>query len=453
MQQTENKIEKKLSDFGGSIQEDNSKAFAAAMSFFAQNNGGTLIIEKGIWKTGPISLCSNINIIFEEGAIISFIPTPELYRPVKTRWEGVVCYGMHPCFFATNVENISISGKGIIDGNGEIWWNLLAEKKKQGKPVTDLEKELARLNPGYETQPGGGGGRNTQFLRPSLMQFFECKNVTVKDITLRNSPFWTFHPVFTDGLTVENIFVTNPHDAPNTDGIDIDSCTNVTIDSCSISVGDDGIAIKSGSGSDGIQINKPSKNIKITNCRVGNGHGGVVIGSETAAGIENVDVENCFFDGTDRGIRIKTRRGRGGKVTNLKFKDLLMVNNLCPFAVNMYYACGTNRCEPEFFSLDALPVKDDTPSVSNVEISGVKATGCKASAGFIAAIPEQPLTNLKITNCEFETNETATETPDLSDMFAGLPEVNTKSFRIINADNPIFENVKISGPKEAFIFN
>ena len=130
-----------------------------------------------------------------------------------------------------------------------------------------------------------------------------------------------------------------------------------------------------------------------------------------------------------------------------------MVNNLCPFAVNMYYACGTNRCEPEFFSLDALPVKDDTPSVSNVEISGVKATGCKASAGFIAAIPEQPLTNLKITNCEFETNETATETPDLSDMFAGLPEVNTKSFRIINADNPIFENVKISGPKEAFIFN
>ncbi len=449
-------IVRRIESFGGSAYpdgNDNSEAFSAAFEFFRKNGGGTLKVGKGIWKTGPLTLCSNITLELEEDAVISFIPEPELYRPVKTRWEGVVCYAMHPCIFAAGESNVTICGNGTIDGCGQNWWGLLAQKKKQGKPVAPIEMELAALNPGYETQPGGGGGRNTQFLRPPLVQFYECKDVKLLDVTLVNSPFWTIHPVFTDTLLVSNVSVINPHDAPNTDGMDIDSCVNVEVQGCLISVGDDGIAIKSGSGEDGIRINRPSKNISICDCKVADGHGGVVIGSETAAGIENVCVENCVFDGTQRGIRLKTRRGRGGAVRHLEFSNLTMLNNLCPLAINMFYCCGTNRNEPEFFSQEALPVKNDTPSIKDIVISGISARGCKASAGFIAGLPESPVENIVIENSIFEVDVSSAEKPSVSDMYAGIPECEEKSFRLINVKNIEFNNTKVFGPSKEFIRN
>jgi polygalacturonase len=304
---------KNIQDFGGMPSAiDNSKAFAAAKEFFEKNGGGTLVVQKGLWYTGPVELCSHMTLELEAGAVVSFIPEPSLYRPVKTRWEGVTSWAMHPCVFASGADHVKICGNGVFDGSGQEWWKSVPEKKLQKKPLDPIEKELASLNPGYENQPGGGGGRSSQFLRPPLMQFYECTDVDVCGVTLQNSPFWTFHPVFCSRLNIHDVTVCNPHDAPNTDGMDIDSCTDVVIEKCRISVGDDGIAIKSGSGEDGIRINRPSRNITVKGCTVEDGHGGVVIGSETAAGIDTVKVMDCRFEGTDRGIRIKTRRGRGG---------------------------------------------------------------------------------------------------------------------------------------------
>ncbi len=448
-------ITKNLKEFGGKSEAtfDNSEAFAAAFDFFSQNKGGELVISAGTWRTGPIDLCSGMTLTLEENAVVQFIAEPARYRPVKTRWEGVVCHAMHPCIFAANATDVTIRGKGTFDGNGSFWWAEKRRKKTQTGPVEPFELELAALNPGYEKQPGGGGGRETQFLRPSLMQFYECENVKVEGITLKNSPFWTFHPVFTKNLTVEGISISNPEDAPNTDGMDIDSCENVVIRNCNVSVGDDGIAIKAGAGEDGIRINRKSRHITVDRCTVTKGHGGIVLGSETAAGIEDVTVTDCTFCGTDRGIRLKTRRGRGGTVHNLHFDGLKITDCLCPFAINMFYCCGTKRCEPEFFSQEALPVNEATPHLTDITIRNVHATGCKASAGFIAALPEAPLTNLIIQNCVFETDESAPEKPDLSDMFSGIPETSEKSFRILHAENPVFENVSIIGPKEAFLLH
>ncbi len=442
-----------IESFGGRAESsfDNSEAFSAAYEFFRTNGGGVLKVGKGVWRTGPITLCSDMTLELAEDAVISLIPEPERYKPVKTRWEGVVCYAMHPCVFADGETNVTICGKGTIDGSGKVWWSLLAEKRKQGKPVSPIELELAALNPNYMNEPGGGGGRNIQFLRPALVQFYKCRHVQIQDVTLINSPFWTIHPVFTDTLLIKDVHVVNPHDAPNTDGMDIDSCENVKVDGCNISVGDDGIAIKSGSGEDGIRMNRPSRNIEITNCSVADGHGGVVFGSETAAGIENVSVKDCVFDGTQRGIRLKTRRGRGGAVRNLVFRNLTMKDNLCPLAINMYYCCGTNRNEPEFFSQDPLPVKADTPSIKDIVISGVTATGCKASAGFIAGLPESPVDNILIENSVFDVDMTSDVKPDVSDMYAGIPECTEKSFRLINVKNVKFENTQVIGPAEAFL--
>ncbi|MDR0623673.1 MAG: glycoside hydrolase family 28 protein [Treponema sp.] len=444
-----------LSFFGGrgDGQTDNSGAFAAALEALKEGKGGTLRVERGIWRTGPLELFSNTAVHLEAGAVISFIPEPERYRPVYTRWEGICCYAMHPCVFSRDQEHIRLTGAGSLDGNGLVWWNLLRDKRRRGqrRPESPVEQELARLNRGFEKQPGGGGGRDIQFLRPPLVQFLNCRDVGIENIHLANSPFWTLHPVFCEGFIIRGLSISNPPQAPNTDGIDVDSCENVCIENCHISVGDDGIALKSGSGEEGIKTGKPCRGVVVRGCTVEYGHGGIVMGSETAGGIFQVLAEDCRFLGTDRGIRIKTRRGRGGAIRDLEFRNIIMEDNLCPVAVNMYYRCGADISDG-FFSSEPQPVNAATPSVKNIRISRVRASGCRASAGFIAGLPESPVENLVMDQCEFSTDEQSGVSPGESDMFLGIPEVEEKSFRLLHVKNIECEGVHIQGPAEAFIY-
>jgi polygalacturonase len=233
--------------------------------------------------------------------------------------------------------------------------------------------------------------------------------------------------------------------------MDIDSCQNVLIEGCSLSVGDDGIALKSGSGEDGVRVNKPTAHVLVRNCVVNDGHGGIVIGSETAGGIHNISVEDCVFSGTDRGIRIKTRRGRGGKIHDLKFNNLTMTNNTCPLSINMYYRCGADP-DCGCFTMDTLPVDEFTPSIKNISIENIHAHGCKASAGFMVGLPEAPIENLSLRDSSFSTDEESAVTPDNSDMYTGLPFVDVKSIRILNVKNLKHSGVTVKGPKEAFIY-
>ncbi|QQO10821.1 glycoside hydrolase family 28 protein [Breznakiella homolactica] len=431
---------------------DNSAAFKNALEALRDAGGGVLTVGPGTWMTGPVELFSNTTLELDEKALVRFIPEPELYQPVLTRWEGIECYGMHPCVFASGQENITIRG-GRFDCGGQVWWEILDRKRRSGQkePVDPIEKKIASLNPGYTEQPGGGGGREIQFLRPPAIQFFSCKKIRLETFHVSNSPFWTVHPVYCDNIVIDGIKITNPHNSPNTDGIDIDSCTDVTIINCDIGVGDDGIVLKSGSGKDGIRVNRPTRKVHVKNCTVGDGHGGIVIGSETAGGIFDVLAEDCTFSGTDRGIRIKTRRSRGGAIENLRFRNLVLTENLCPFVINMYYRCGASL-EDGYFSLDAQPVDNTTPSVKNVELVNIKATGCLASAGFIAGLPESPAENITVRDCIFSTNEESTVSPDDSDMALGIPPVREKSFRIINAKNLNFINTTVEGPAEPFLY-
>jgi polygalacturonase len=444
-----------LASFGGIADgvTDNTDSFAAAMQALKEAGGGSLKIGKGVWRTGPIEIFSNISIALDEGAVLLFIPDPERYKPVKTRWEGLECYAMHPCIFASEQENITITGKGVIDGSGGYWWDMFREKRGRGqqKPETQYELKLADLNPGYETQPSGGGGRKIQFLRPPLVQFHKCSKVKIEGVTLQNSPFWTLHPLYCRDVVISGIKIKNPVDAPNTDGMDIDSCEDVLIENCMVSVGDDGIVLKSGSGEDGIRVGKPCRRITVRDCEIKDGHGGIVIGSETAAGIYEVLTEDCLFKGTDRGIRIKTRRGRGGEIHDLEFRNLTMENNLCPFAINMFYRPGAVMTDG-FFSQSALPVNAATPSIKNIRISDIRASGCRASAGFIAGLPESPVENVVINRCEFSTDEGSGVSPDESDMFLGIPAITEKSIRLLNVKNIQFNEVNVKGPLEAIIY-
>ncbi len=392
-----------------------------------------VVLRSGVYMSGPLAIPSGSSLVLEKDAVLKFIPVFSLYPPVYTRWEGVRCWAMHPCIYINSANDVRITGEGTIDGSGKPWWDVVCDRRKRGvmHPESDIEKLFASLNPGYADQPGGGGGREYQFMRPPLLQIRDSHNVTVSGVSLIDSPFWTIHPLFSENVTISGIHIKNPAEAPNTDGIDIESSSSVSVLDSIVDVGDDGIALKSGSGPDGIRDNIPTKNILVRGCTVRSAHGGAVIGSETAAEISDVLVENCYFDGTDRGIRIKSRRGRGGHIHDVTFRRINMKNNLCPFVINMYYRCGT--IDMDLFSLSPVPVNEGTPRIYNVTIEDCHAEGSRASCGMVVGLPESPIGNLVIKNSSFGVSADADRPIDESDMYLGLPDPPSRGFRIRNA--------------------
>lgn len=400
--------------------------------FSSLRDGDELVIPPGDYQSGPLCVeGKDITIVLEEGAVIHFSDDPLAYPPVKTRWEGVVCYAMHPCLLVRNSSQIVIRGKGTLDGNGMAWWKEARKKKLQKQPVSDLEKRFASLNPDYREQAGGGGGRASQFLRPALFQVLDSQNILIQDVILKDSPFWTLHPVFSDHITIRGVRIDNPADSPNTDGIDVDSCTHVEIDSCLVTVGDDGIAMKSGIGEDALRVNRPTAFVFVHDCTVRSAHGGTVIGSDTGAGIHDIKVEHCLFDGTDRGIRIKTRRGRAGLVERVLFRDIRMENVLCPITVNMFYACGAD--DSQLFSQKKQPVSDTTPHIRDIDIEKIQANGIRSSAAFIVGLPESPIQGLSMDDCSFAFADKLVSSQE-SEMSQGLPEMEGHGIRLRNAE-------------------
>jgi len=428
-----------IRDFGARSGDDFdcSDAFARVTAKAKASGGATILVPAGLYRSGPIELFDNTTLHLERGATISFISEPERYPPVETRWEGVRCFAMQPLVLARGARNVAITGEGSLDGNGRTWWDLHRAKKaaRQYGPQTPIEHRLASLNLATGEQPSGGGGRETQFLRPPLVQFLDCDGVLLEGVRLKDSPFWTVHPVFSRRVRIEGVFILNPSDAPNTDGIDIDSCEDVEIVNSAVDVGDDCVALKAGSGPQGLAEGRATRNVRIAGCSFLSGHGGVVIGSETAGGIENVDVSNCRFQGTDRGIRLKSRRGRGGLVQNLSFRNLVMEGILAPLTVNLYYDCGAKASEAaRLFSQKAQDLDSLTPRMRNILVDNLVATGCKASAGFIVGLPESPIANLSLERCIITMADENLVSPSKSEMYQGIGETSARGVRIRHAE-------------------
>jgi polygalacturonase len=397
-----------------------------------------LIVSAGEYWLGPTTLSSNLTLTLEEGAVLKFKDNPYLYPPVWTRWEGVECFAMHPLLFAKDAQNLVIRGKGVIDGNGARWWSAFRKNLEtlQAEPLEPYEKELARLNPGYQQQPSGGGKRETQFLRPPLVQFYNCQNLNLSGITLQNSPFWTLHTVYCQNVWIGDMKFYNPPDAINTDAIDLDSTENAVVKGCVFSVGDDAVTLKSGSGEDGLRVNRPTAQVSVEDCVIYSSHGGVTFGSETAGGIEDVNVENCQFYGTQRAIRIKTRRGRGGTIQNVRIKGIKCVENWCPIAINMYYQPGADPHDAAIFSTDPQPLDQTTPVVSGIVIQDVMAEKCRATGGFIVGLPESPVQKLVIQNYRYSLDAPekllGTETAEFT---GGLFHDANRDLKFVNADD------------------
>lgn len=387
-----------------------TKSIDAAVEAAKEAGGGTVLVPAGEFFTGPIRLYSNITLHLTPGAVLKFSTNQDDYPVVNSRWEGVSREVYMSCIYGEDIENVTISGSGKLDGNGHDWWDVFRNRPDE-----------------------------LSYPRPKLISFERSSRITIKDIYLIDAPSWTINPIRSSNITVDNISILNPADSPNTDGINPESCKNVRISNCYIDVGDDCIAIKSGTeDADELIV---CENITITNCTMVHGHGGVVLGSEMSGGIRNVVISNCVFQDTDRGIRLKSRRGRGGTIEDIRVTNVVMDNVFSPFILNLYYFCGPRGKEKYVWDKKPYPITDETPTFRRIHFANITARNVQSSAGFLYGLAENYLSEITFENIDISLADDAT--PEVSAMMTGLEPTTNQGFYMGNVKDSTFRNITI----------
>ncbi|WP_226042618.1 glycoside hydrolase family 28 protein [Natrinema sp. DC36] len=396
----------------------------------AAENGGTVRLPPGEYLSAPLVVGDDTTLQLDAGATLLFVRDYEAFPSAKSRWEGWDQVGFHPCLRVYEAENVEITGRGTIDGQGDYWWQFYEADESE---IPDgLRERLAEFSERNEKEDDV----SSFTLRPPLFQVYDSENVSVSGVTLKRSPFWNTHVVYSDNVTLHDVNVANPADAPNGDGIDIDSSQHVRISDSYINAGDDAICIKSGKNEEGREVGIPAAQITVTNCTVEAGHGGVVIGSEMSGDVRDVTVSNCTFTNTDRGIRIKTQRDRGAVVEDLRFDTIVMRHVACPFVINGYYFMDIDS--------DEIPVDEGTPMVRNVNFHDITARDVE-SAAFLAGLPEQHFEGISFDNVEIDATRDLGAS-DLSPAMASNYEQRHGLF-CKSIDDISFTNVEIRTPE------
>ena len=360
----------------------------------SSEGGGTIYFPAGVYLTATIHMKSNITLYVESGAVLRFSDRFEDYLPfVKIRWEGTVMNTLSPLIYAHDAENLTITGRGTLDGNGFKWWSWEKEtreliKKNGGKlpALNKLQRMWEEANEDLEISDYYKPSLERRMFRPPFIQFYECNNVLIENVKIVNSPFWTINPAFCDNVTVHGVTIYNPSKdpkGPNTDGINPSSCRNVRISDCFISVGDDCITIKSGRDADGRKYGKACENITITNCVMLSGHGGVVIGSEMSGGVENIYMDNIQIGTVKNALYFKSNRDRGGYIRNIQVSNITIERS----------KGAVLRFETNYFGFRG---GRHTSQYENFRINNVKAGCSDHYAIFIDGYEEKPIKNIEI---------------------------------------------------------
>lgn len=426
-----------------------TEAFRKAIAAARAAGGGTIYVPAGRYTSGPIELFSNMTLDVDAGATIHFPVAPLPF--VKGRYLGVETLMPAPLIGGTDVENVTVTGGGTLttgdygqwataygpapkienkseNANGPRWDHLL-KALEAGQPVTEADYRAAAPE-----------------LRPSFICFTRAKNVLVENVRIVGAPMFVVHLLYSENATVRNMII-EAYPGPHANGIVVDSSRFVRIANNYVDTGDDGIVIKAGKDADGLRVNRPSEDVVITNCTVHHAHGAVVIGSETSGSIRNIVASNIVADGTENGIRIKSRRGRGGVVEDARFDNWTMRDVGTGIVVTTYYTMGGERATHE------EPVSPRTPVFRNIAISNVTIQGAKQVAD-IDGLPEMAISNLRLSNVigsgesglrarftdDLELNDVevnAERGPAFAITSAADLELNDVTTRAPHADNPV----------------
>lgn len=269
----------------------------------------------------------------------------------------------------------------------------------------------------------------------------------MQDVTVQNSPSWTLHPYYSDNLAFYNLYIQNPNNSPNTDGLDPESCSNISVLGTTISVGDDCMAIKSGKYYMALNHYKPTEHVIIRNCKLEKGHGSVTVGSEAAGGVMDVRVSKCIFDGTDRGLRIKTRRGRGIRsfLDNIVFEDIKMDGVYMPFTVNMFYFCDPDGHSDYVQNQEEAPVDDMTPKIGSITARNMTCTNAQACMICAYGLPEMPIEELNFSNIKVSYLEADKRTPMVPVMMDNFDPMDGRSIFARNVKKLVLKDIEITG--------
>lgn len=436
----------------------NTKAFANAIEDCSKNGGGIVQVPEGVWLTACIELKSNVNLNVAKEATIQFTNDHAQY-PIIKNGPNSTSYSTASPIYAFDAENIAITGEGIIDGAGESWRPV-----KKSKVTEGFWKELNKTGilsndgkiwwPSREAMLGEDYLKDLKakkqtttpedylpardFLRPHMVFFVNCKNVLLQGITLRNSPKFVFYPNRCTNLTIHTVNVFNDWWAQNGDGIDISACKNVVIYNSTLSVGDDGLCMKSSGKTTGDDANL--QNILIAECTVYRAHGGFVIGSNTDGGMKNIFATHCNFNGSDIGVRVKSNAGRGGKVQNIYVSDITMSNILNEaISFDTYYedvVAGKEKADV------VTKTKDKIPEFTNFFFNNINCNGAK-KAIYMNGLPEMPVHHIYFDNVNIIANK-GFEANYAEDIDCSKITLNTKSKPVYKLEN----TKNISGIKE-----
>lgn len=470
-----------LTDFGavGDGMTKNTQAFADAISAVAKKGGGTLVIPRGIWLTGPISLQSNVRIHTEEGALVKFSDDKDDYPLVEVSFEGLETYRCTSPINGRNLENIAFTGKGIFDGSGDVWRHVKKEKMAPGswnklvKSGGVLSDDGRIWYPSEQYKKGDTTGnfnvpdlsRREQFeavkdyLRPVMVSLVKCKKVLLDGPTFQNSPAWNIHPLMCEDVIIRNLTVRNPWYSQNGDGLDLESCKNALIYNNTFDVGDDAICFKSGKNEDGRKRGMPTENVIVSHNTVYHGHGGFVVGSEMSGGVRNVKVSDCTFIGTDVGLRFKSTRGRGGVVENIYISNIDMIEIPTEaIRFNLFYGGNSpilesdQQAETEARDETLVPVTEETPSFRNIHMKNIKVSRSHTAAKF-QGLPEMNLQNVTLEDAKFDTRYgiTVIDGDGISFRNILLQQEEGAGLTFYNTKNSVAKDVNFITEKEVWI--
>lgn len=418
-----------VKDFGAvgdGVHEDTGSIQAAIN---ALPEGGRLIFPEGTYLTLPISLKSHVTLEFCEGATLLGSTDRERY-PIITgvahdavtgkeiplaAFEGLEKPSYQSLLYASHCRDIAIVGPGTVDGNGQNgdWWQ-------------DFDRFPAA--------------------RPRVLFTNRCENVVLHGITVKNGPTWHLHPFFCKNVSVLDCFITAPKVSPNTDGCNPESCDTVNIIGCKFSVGDDCIAIKSGKLEMALKYKAPADHYTIRNCLMQFGHGAVTLGSEASGGVTNLSVTQCWFEATDRGLRIKSRRGRGkdSVINNVLFDNIRMDKVLTPIVINLWYNCCDHDAHDSYvWTREKLPVDDRTPVMGSFTFRNMECTDAEVAACYIDGLTEKPIESVTLENISVSFAENAKPGKPAMQEFA--PERCKTGLYLDNVRRITVKNVKLTG--------
>ncbi len=389
--------------------------------------GGRVLVEGGSYLIRPVVLKSDITLEIKKGAELlgDVVETHYPYVPASVfldgktvpmaSWEGEL-YDCHQSLIsAYRQKNIRIVGEGTINGNADhsTWW------------ATPKGRKVAR---------------------PRLVFLNKCSEVVFHGVTCKNSASWNLHPFFSKNLKFYDLRIQNPSTAPNTDGLDPESCDRVDIVGCVFSVGDDCCAIKSGKLHMGRTFKTPANHHTLRNNLFQDGHGAIVLGSEMSGGVKNLSVCQCVFKHTDRGLRIKSRRGRGkdGIIDGVLFENIRMENVITPLVINMYYFCDPDGHTEYVWSRDpATPVDDRTPYLGKFKFKDIDCADCECMAGYFDGLVEQPIKEVMIENVSFHFKPDAK--PAQPAMLENVRDFCKEGLYVDNVERLVLKNVTFEG--------